>query len=189
MASMMDHSSTPPPHFRPLRRTPRTPQPAGRAYVLVGVTVTRGIPSTRTILLDTQFRFTALRSMLAGGVQRIAIASADRPTRELIERGKQLAFTEIARAVRSGGRTKGTAEQIGLVASYEPRAVSEDTPLIAVTASYDEATSAALEFIENGAVAIDVVHFDGAGVGGLVQTMLDLVDDLAKENPVVPDGE
>ena len=148
--------------------------------MFVGVTAAEDASSTRTIVLDTQFRFTALRTMLADGVQRIAILSDRRATADLIARGERLANAERARPPRSVLGTAG-GDQLGLVAKYPLADVGEDTPLIAISASLDEATAAALEFIDNGAESIEVVAFAGGGIPGLVRSMLELADELARE--------
>ena len=172
---MMDSPSSPSGRIRPTRRTHRAPRPASRTYAFIGVTVADGRPTTQTIVLDAQFRFAALRTMLAGGVHRVVVLSEPRPTADIVSRAEEVAAAERARRDRLP-EFHPAAEQIGLVASYPASLIDEDSPLLAISASLDEATAAALEFIDRGASAFDVVSFAGGGVAGLVQTMLDLAD-------------
>jgi hypothetical protein len=175
MFYVMDPSTASSGRTRPLRRTHRAPRPASVTYAFIGVSVADGAPATRTTVLDAQFRFTALRTMLASGARRVVVLSDPQPTAELLARAERIAEDERRATLRGPAFDPG-AEQIGLVASYPPGLLDEDSPLIAISASLDEATAAALEFIDRGATAFDVVTFAGGGVAGLVQTMLELAD-------------
>ncbi len=145
------------------------------AYVFIGITASAGEPIVRTVLLDAHFRFTALRTMFADGVQRVVVVSTDGPAADLIERAKRLASDEATRPVRAE-HAQGELEHFGLVASYWPADIPEAAPLVAVTSSLDEATAVALEFIDCGATGIEIVRGEHGGVAELARTVLELAD-------------